>query len=402
MPDVMEGFPPEPSNQVTLANWRTAPYARWAFHHVREIIPSARIATDADRRGAFEAREVDLSNFTVAGVDGAPLDMAAYLAATATSGMMVLKDGRQVFAVTTNGLTLDTPHILMSVSKSVLGLVAGALVDDGTLDPEAEVTRYVPEVADTAFAGARVRDLLDMRVGIEFDEDYLRTDGPIIAYRKATNWNPLEPGETATDLRAFFSSLTARDGDHGAAFHYVSPNTDLMAWVIERASGERYADVLSSRLWKPMGASDDAYITVDRLGAPRGAGGVCVSLRDLARLGQLLVDDGNAFDGRRVVSRDWIVDIETAGDRQAWAAGDFAAQYGDVAMHYRSKWYVRRPTGAAGAMMFGVGIHGQHVFVDRAERVVVAKVAAQTQPLDPDLKQLNIRAATALIDLLRD
>ena len=111
-----------------------------------------------------------------------------------------------------------------------------------------------PELDGTAWKDATVQEALDMRVGIHFEEDYLTTSGPIIDYRKATNWNPLEPGDELSDLRSFFLTLTEREGPHSGKFHYVSPNTDLLAWVYERASGERYADLLSDFLWKPMGA----------------------------------------------------------------------------------------------------------------------------------------------------
>ena len=182
----------------------------------------------------------------------------------------------------------------MSVSKSVLGLIVGILVERGVLEMDALVTRWIPELGKTAYAGATLRNLIDMRVGILFDEDYLASAGPIIEYRKAQNWDPLAPGETPSDLRSFFASLVERDGTHNGPFHYVSPNTDLMGWVIERATGERYADLVSQLLWQPMGSARSAYITVDRLGAPRCAGGFCATTRDLARLGQLIADGGRS------------------------------------------------------------------------------------------------------------
>ena len=86
--------------------------------------------------------------------------------------------------------------------------------------------------------------------------------------------------------------MTDAAGPHGGPFNYVSPNTDLLGWAIERAMGRRYADLMSELIWKPMGARRSAYITVDRLGAPRCAGGVCATVRDLARVGQLIVEDG--------------------------------------------------------------------------------------------------------------
>src|SRR5262249_59035360 len=123
------------------------------------------------------------------------------------------------------------------------------------------------------YDGATIRHLLDMRAGIAFDEDYLATSGPIVAYRKAVNWNPLEPGESPTDLRSFYRELTKSSGPHGGPFNYVSPNTDLLRLVSERATGARYADLMSELLWRPLGAARHAYITGHRPGAPRRAGG---------------------------------------------------------------------------------------------------------------------------------
>ncbi len=135
----------------------------------------------------------------------------------------------------------------MSVSKSLLGLVAGVLAASGELEPDRKVTDLVPEVGGTAYEGATIRHLLDMRSGVAFDEDYLATSGAIIAYRKATNWVPLDPGEAPSDLRSFYRAMTERDGPHGGRFHYVSPNTDLLGWVVERATGRRYANAPAAR-----------------------------------------------------------------------------------------------------------------------------------------------------------
>ena len=178
-----------------------------------------------------------------------------------------------------------------------------------------------------------------MRAGIAFDEDYLATSGPIIEYRKAQNWDPLLPGDPVSDLRSFFAGLRESHGAHNGAFHYVSPNTDLLGWVIERATGRRYADLVSELIWQPLGASRSAYITVDRLGAPRCAGGMCTTTRDLARLGLLIAQNG-ARDGRQIIPAAWIDDIWRNGDKSAWDAGDFTKYLPDMRVHYRSKWYV--------------------------------------------------------------
>ena len=361
MTQLMQGFPPAAGSQVTLANWRTPPFSRWAFQHVRELVPSADIACDPAKTVPLPFQPVSL------GVD-------EEIAATDTDALVVLHRGRLVYERYANGMGAQTPHILMSVSKSMLGLLAGVLAEKGVLDLERDVTQIVPELARTAYRGASVRRLLDMRAGILWDEDYHAVSGPIIEYRKATNWDPLGPGEPPSDLRTFFGSLERSDGAHGGRFHYVSPNTDLLGWVIERSAGRRYADLMSELLWKPAGAERDAYITVDRLGAPRCAGGMCATARDLARVGQALVDG-------RVVPAAWIDDIDSNGDAAAWQAGAFVDLFRGAPMHYRSKWYVQR---GATPMLFGFGIHGQFLFVDRRNRIVIAKFSSQELPLDAE------------------
>src|SRR5262245_6083557 len=281
----MQGFPPSPEGQVTLANWRTWPYSRWAFHHVREIIPSADIPNDP--AVALELPSAPIEGLGTLCIDrdgGRTLSLDEFLDETNTDGAVIVRRGRIVFERYANGMTAESPHILMSVSKSLLGLLAGVLVARGDLTPDRLVTDIVPEVGETAYQGATIRHLLDMRAGAFFDEDYLATSGPIVAYRKAGNWNPLEPGDTPSDLRSFYREMTKSAGPHGGPVNYVSPNTDLLGWALERATGERYADLMSELLWKPLGAARSAYITVDRLGAPRCAGGVCTTVRDLARV----------------------------------------------------------------------------------------------------------------------
>jgi CubicO group peptidase (beta-lactamase class C family) len=391
----MNKFPPDSDDQVTLANWRTAPFNKWAFQHVREIVPSADIANDPDSVRQFDVSLVDLSPLKLDS-DGQSIGIHGYLKATSTDGFVVLRQGQIIAEHYDNGMTSSTPHILMSVSKSMLGLLAGILIEQEVLDEKALVTTYVPELTVSAYAGATVRHLLDMRAGIEFDEDYLITEGPIIDYRKATNWNPLQPGDVASDLRSFFGSLTVSDGPHEGRFHYVSPNTDLLAWVIERAAGRRYADLMSEYLWQPMGASTSSYITVDRLGAPRAAGGMCVTTRDLACVGQLLIDKGR-HGGKQIVSEAWIDDLETGGNAQAWQAGDFADHFPGLPIRYRSKWYV---LDEPSPILFCLGIHGQYLFVDRINQIVIAKHSSRGAPLDEGEEQLTIQAVLAIRDLL--
>ncbi|HKM70033.1 MAG TPA: serine hydrolase [Stellaceae bacterium] len=390
MTRLMHGFPPSADAQVTLANWRQAPFSRWAFQHVRELVQSAEVANDPSDVHEWPIDRVEIGDLPIEADEAPPLSFDDFLADTSTDGIVVVSGGRIVFERYANGMTETTPHILMSVSKSLLGLIAGVLAASGRLEPDRQVTDFVPEVGGTAYEGATIRHLLDMRTGVAFDEDYLATSGAIIAYRKATNWIPLDPGEAPSDLRSFYRAMTERDGPHGGRFHYVSPNSDLLGWAIERATGRRYADLISELIWRPMGAARSAYITVDRLGAPRAAGGVCATLRDLALVGQLMTN-GGVRGGKPVLPRAWLDDIAANGDPQAWAAGEFALDL--PGGRYRSQWYV---AGGDEPLLFGLGIHGQYLFVDAERQLVIAKVSSHELPLDAARSASTLRAVSAV------
>ena len=391
MTELMNDFPPAPGCQVTLANWRSAPFNRWAFHHVRELLPTAEIANDPRRARPLPVEPRDLGGVRIATEDGR-LDLPGYFDRAEVDGFVVLFRGELVYESYRHGMDGRRQHICMSVSKSLLGLLAGILVERGQLDPDAKATHYVSELAGTAYRGAMVRDLLDMRVGVHFPEDYSESEGLYVQYRKATGWNPREADDEPSDLRSFYRLMTEAEGRHGGKFRYISPNTDLLGWIIERATGTRYADLMSELLWKPMGAETPAYITVDRLGAPRPAGGMCVTTRDLARVGQMIVEGG-----RGIVSTDWIEDIATMGDAEAWDAGDFAADYPGMPMHYRAQWYTLRDRGP---LIMALGIHGQSLLVDRGCELVVAKHASAATPLDPAAERLTLKVFEAIRDAL--
>jgi CubicO group peptidase (beta-lactamase class C family) len=358
--------------QVTLANWRTAPFNRWAFHHVRELVPSADIPNDPRAARPLPVAAIELKD----------LNIEAFLRETDTDGIAIVRRGQLVFERYANGMTDETPHILMSISKSMLGL----LIHELGIDAERRVVDLIPELKSTAYNDATLRHLLDMRAGIVWDENYLAASGPIVEYRKASGWNPLGPGETPSDLNSFLGTLT-ETRPHGGPVHYVSPNSDLLGWVVERATGRRYAELMSERVWKKIGAERSAYITVDRLGAPRCAGGMCTTLRDLARVGQWLIEE----------RPDFLEKLETKGDAQAWATGDLAQYFKGLPMRYRSKWYA---LDGEAPLVFGWGIHGQNLFIDRANEIVIAKLSSQALPIDVGCIGLTLRGVSQLRKIL--
>ena len=161
---------------------------------------------------------------------------------------------------------------------------------------------------------------------------------------------------------------------------------------MERATGRRYADLMSALLWQPVGAADNAYITVDRLGAPRCAGGMCATTRDLARVGHV-ISKGGSWGGRSIVPESWIDDIERNGSADAWKEGTLAAYFPGLDISYRSQWYSLH---GETPLLFGFGVHGQFLFIDRKSGVVIAKFASQELPLDTEKIVSTVHTATRL------
>jgi CubicO group peptidase (beta-lactamase class C family) len=378
-PALMTGPPPfPPEARVTLANWQDAPFNRWAFQHVRELIPTARISRGDGPARPLPRAERDVLAFRF-GYGDRELTVAELLEETYTDGFMVLHQGQVVAEHYLNGLAPDVPHLLMSVSKSVTSTVAGILAGRGELDVSAPVEDIVPELDGTSFAGATVQHLLDMRTGTRFDESYDNVDADVRTYERVYLWRPDNGDPRPPDALSYFGTLS-NDGPHGGPFRYRSILTDVLAWVIERAAGDRLHRLIARELWQSMGAEFDAEITVDARGNPMADGGVCATLRDLARFGQLFADRGRAGD-RAIVPEAWIDDtVRGAPDgAEAFPDGDDTPGYPPGA-HYRNCWWVRDPSVP---FYHGSGINGQNIFVHVPSQTVVAKLSTWPTALSP-------------------
>ena len=373
-PELMTGFPPAPESQVTLANWQDPPFNRWAFRHMRELIPSQLIPAGAKDPGGpspLPAWPGPLPDPPVWRLDGSTATAAEVFADTYTDALVVLQDGQLVAERYDAGMIAATPHLLMSVSKSIVGCVAGVLADRGLLDPGALVTAYVPEAEGSGYADASIRNLLDMRTGVAFRETYTALDAEVRVMERSMGWRPAEPGDPEGAYPYLITLGQA--GPHGAEFTYRSADTDMLGWACERASGTRMADLVSAIIWQPIRAERDAEITCDPLGSAIHDGGISATARDLARFGQMLVDDGRV-QGHPVVPEAWLAGTRAPGPdvREAFAVTDneFVLPGG----WYRNQFWVI--PGHDGPVLVCLGIHGQLIYADRAARTVVVKLSS--------------------------
>ena len=390
-PELMTGFPPAPESQVTLANWQDPPFNRWAFRHMRELIPSQLIPARPAGPSPLPASDRSLPDPLVLRLDGSTATTAEVFAGTYTDALVVLHDGQLVAERYDAGMTAATRHLLMSVSKSVVGCVAGVLAGRGLLDPGAPVTAYVPEAGRSGYADATIRNLLDMRTGVAFRETYTALDAEVRVMERSMGWRPARPGDPV-GAYPYLTTL-GHAGPHGREFTYRSADSDMLGWACERASDTRMADLISALIWQPIGAERDAEITCDPLGSAIHDGGISATARDLARFGQMLVDDGMT-QGHPVVPEAWLAGTRAPEPdvREAFAVTDdeFVLPGG----WYRNQFWVI--PGSDGPVLVCLGIHGQLIYADRAARTVVVKLSSWPDPQNTAYLLDSLRACGAL------
>lgn len=366
----MVGSPP-PADKIirfTDADYFSFPKLRWTVCHFRQLMPTAGVSRGLGAPVPIERKiddSIDAVTFTPLH-GGKKMTWAQSLAANYTDGIVILHDGLLVYERYSGCLDEAGQHGAMSVTKSITGLLGEMLVAEGTLDETAKVGALVPELANSAFGDATLRQVLEMTTGLRYSEDYADPNAEVWRYSAAGS--PLPKPADYAGPRSYFDYLQTvrKQGEHGKAFAYKTINTDTLGWIISRKTGKSVADLLSQRIWSQMGAEQDAYFTVDSIGTPFAGGGLSAGLRDLARIGQLLLD-GGVVHGKRLVPAAAIERIRAGGDKAAFARAGYADLQG---WSYRGMWWVSH--NEHGAFM-ARGVHGQSIYVDPAARMVIAR-----------------------------
>lgn len=376
----MVGSPPPADKLVRFSDssWFRFPQTRWSFSHIRQLMPTSTVSR-GDRPATtlpLAARaDIDAIVFQPVGRAGT-MTWAESLDANYTDGILVLHRGRIVYERYLGVLTADQPHIAMSVTKSFIGTVAAMLVAEGTLDERATVTRYLPELEGSALADATVRQLLDMTTALDYTENYADPKSPAWDYSRAGGFLARPPGYQGPETFLDYLKTLTKSKPHGDGFAYKTVNTETLGAIMRRASGKSLSALLSERILSRLGMEHDGFFTVDSSSAEFAGAGLNLTLRDMARFGEMMRLDGR-YDGRQIVPKAVVDDIRQNGDRAQFAKAGMKSRPG---WSYRNKWWVHNnPHGVFQA----IGIHGQTVYVDPAAEMVVARFASQPLAVNP-------------------
>jgi CubicO group peptidase (beta-lactamase class C family) len=324
--------------------------------------------------------------------EGRRQTIAEFIETNDTDGFIVLHQGMIITELYRNGMTRRTAHLSQSVAKSIVGTVAGILIGREQLDPLSPVTRYLPELDATAYRGASVQQVLDMTSGVAWDETYTAADSHMAQMDAACGWkdraNPAWP-RCMWDLIA---TLRTRECPHGASFRYRSIETDVLGFILQRASGGPLAELVSQTLWSPMGAEEDAYFTIDPAGFVCACGGFNATLRDYARFAQVLVGEGE-IGGRRIVPRKWIAETRQANHVL------FGASYREVLPRgaYHNQFWIEDPERRA---LIARGVFGQLIYIDPESQFAAVKLSSWPDFLNAQRTKTALAAVRSIRDAL--
>jgi len=316
---MMRGFPPPPEHRLLREQiYSETRFTNWFMQHVRELTGTV---DPSSRHGAIAKLPEEPMDLDVAPVDNAKGEkwtLTDMLQGTCTDAIMLLRQGRVVYERYFNGMKPETPHLCMSVTKALASCVAANLVEGGTIDVDDELAAVVPELAGSAYADATARHLLDMSVAIRYQDDI---EDPAFEGARLCRLQGVQPRRADDEPGSAydFATETQKQGQHRDVFHYVSLNTFVLGWVMERATGISVPDLIKTHVWGKLGTEHDAYIALDGAGSAQLEGGFASSLRDRARFGQTLCQ-GGLFNGQQVIPAWWLEDVRHNGDKRAFAA----------------------------------------------------------------------------------
>lgn len=369
----MVGSPP-PADRIARfddGSFFQFPALRWSVAHMRQLMPTINVS----RRLGNSAPLVVNNNKNIDNVkfvplaETKPITWKESLQKVYADGVIVMHHGKIVYEKYFGALTPEGQHGAMSVTKSFTGTLGIMLAKEGLIDTTKIVSHYIPELKNSAFGDATVRQVMDMTTALQFSEDYADPNAEIWKFSAAGN--PLPKPKDYDGPRTYYEYLPTvkKNGVHGESFGYKTVNSDVLGWIITRVTGKTINEVLSEKIWKKIGVEQDAYYSVDAVGTPFAGGGLNLGLRDMARFGQLILNNGE-FEGQQIIPKAAIDDIRKGGSKKTFAKGGYPLLKG---WSYRDMWWITNNDHGA---FCARGVHGQVIYIDPKADMVIVRFAS--------------------------
>ena len=308
-----------------------------------------------------------------------PAEIDQWITDRSVTSLLILKDGALRHEDYFLGTTADDRRISWSVAKSYLSALFGIVLAEGAIASlDDKIIKYAPELAQSAYKDATIRNVLNMASGVEFDEDYLDPDSDINHMGRV-----LALGRKMDDFTASIdTSFTAP----GATWQYVSIDTHVIGMVIRGATGRSISELLTEKIIAPLGLEQDGYYVTDGVGVAFVLGGLNFTTRDYARFGQMIANNGT-WNGQQIVPQDWIA---------ASTAPSAPTESGN--QQYGYQWWM--PSDARPGEFFARGIYGQYIYIDQPRNIVIVTNGADRGFRNFGVNRENIKMFRAIADKL--
>ena len=298
----------------------------------------------------------------VYGYDGRIKTLADYLADHPVTGLLIARSDNILYEHYQYARTDHDRFASWSMAKTVVGLLVGIAVQEGAIRSIDDLaSAYVPELAGTEYGTTPIRALLQMSSGIAFTETY--QSGDDVSKLGYDVFAPNAPGAVAA-----VKQFNTRVAPPGTRFNYSSADTEVLGLILSRATRTTLADYLSTRIWKKLGAEADAAWDVDPTGQEIAFCCMVATLRDWARLGLMLANDG-AWNGQQIVPARWVIDATTVPPDSYLAPGKLSPILGYGYQIWISAGERRR--------FSLLGIRGQSMLIDPVSKMVLVHTAVR-------------------------
>jgi len=382
-PDVMRSFPPTRESQVTFANYLSAPFNSWGLWNMDAVAHTAMLPRGGELPTLITTIDSSLGQRKIHDANGDELSLDGLLEKHDADGFLVLRDNEVVYENYFNGFSEHSRHIWFSMTKSLVSVAFGVLMDKYDIDLSASPAKYIEELKGSGFERTSIQDVFNHASAIAFKENYVDPDSDFARYYAPAMGLGFIPGAqdaqpADTEIYGvydFLAKFVQQDRAHqpGEMFEYNSANADVIGWLIARLSDMPLHEFISQHIWSKLGTYHDAAIIVDRAYMPAATGGMTSTLRDAALFGQLVLNRGQA-NGKQLVPAAWIDETLNLDDldRQRYAKNSL---YGDEWwQYYKNMWWILDPAKREYA---ACGVHGQVIYINGSTNTVIAQFSSQ-------------------------
>ncbi|AJH75953.1 beta-lactamase family protein [Bacillus cereus ATCC 4342] len=359
-------------NNVTKKNWLDDPYLRWSYTHMKEFTLINEVNHNPDQVSHFSTALQNLDDFAVERRLGNTTPLKKLLDDNKTDAFVVVHNGQLVYERYFNGYNESEPHGMASLAKVFTGAIIQSLAEENRIDLEKTTDTYIKELKNTPFGKATLQQLMDMQVSVEYPTHGY--EHPALENQDAQLYlasNILPRGKNYDGPMKIYDMLREAEetAPPGSDFSYDNGSAETLAWIIRTITGKSLAENVSERIWSQIGMEENAYYVTDETKVEQASAGLNATARDMARFGQLLLNNGE-YNGKQILPSSITEDIKNVQE------GELAVGSG-ASISYHNQWWI--PHNEQGAFEV-LGSYGQTLYIDPKANMVIVHFSSNATP----------------------